>query len=150
VASRPDSQFLAVACALLLAPLAWAAPEADRGVYQGARVANFAPVGGTGERLSFWSGPQGTLIELAEGQSEPVRLRYLGRIKGGFALRRPDGAVLDVRPDGEGLRVRDRAGEHERIFKWLYEGPIGGRGTACMPCVPEEDAAAFVREHFMR
>jgi hypothetical protein len=140
---------LAAACALLLASPACAASQADRYIYQGARVANFAPVEGAGEQLSFWSGPQGTLIELAEGQSEPVRLRYLGRIEGGFALRRSDGAVLDVRPDGKDLRVRDRAGQHERIFKWRYEGPIGGRGTACIPCIPEEEAVAFVREHFM-
>jgi len=127
--------------------LATALLAAEANFYEAASVANFAAAG---DRLSFWSGPNGRRVEFTAGRAAPVQLEYAGGIHGGFALRCPDGAVLDVVPAGQVLQVRDRAGKYRRTFAWRYEGPIDGRGTACTPCVPQSAAVDFVREHFMQ
>ena len=52
-------------------------------------------------------------------------------------------------PQGDTLRVRDRKGSYDKVFEWKYEGPVDGGGTFCTPCVEENDAADFVRRHFL-
>lgn len=127
-------------------------------VHQDAKVANFAIPGhdysSPGfESLSFWSGPRGQVVDYEYGANHKrVRLRTLGSSAGGkgFAVRFPNGFVLDVVPQDKGLQVSDRAGKYSKTFEWQYEGPVDGRGTFCQPCVDEPDAIGFVREHFMK
>lgn len=127
-------------------------------VHDGAKVANFSvpgqPPGGAGfEKLSFWSGPRGNAVEYAYGSDgKLVRLRLLGRDSSGrsFAVRFPNGLVLDIAADGDELLVSDRSGRYRKRFAWHYEGPIDGRGTFCAACVPEPLAVPLVRENFMQ
>jgi hypothetical protein len=126
--------------------------------YEGARVANFSVVdhGNAApefERLSFWSGPHGKIVDYVRGYGgKPIRLKPIGPNADGlsFAIRLPNGLILDVEPRGGGLLVRDRLGRYRNEFVWQYEGPVDGRGTFCTPCVGQKDAVAFVREHFLR
>lgn len=125
-------------------------------VYQGAHVANFAVAGQADgapdfETLSFWSGPGGEAIDYGWGSDgRQVRLQRLAGTSGGhgFAVRFPNGLILDIAIDGKALLVSDRSGSYRKRFVWRYEGPVDGRGTFCEPCVPEPLAIPFVRENF--
>ena len=126
-------------------------------VYTDGKVANFALPGhdysSAGfESLSFWSGPNGKVINYEYGlKHDRVRLRDIGPGSDGqgFAVRFPNGLVLDIVPKGDALQVSDRKGNYSKTFQWQYDGPIDGRGTFCTPCVEEADAIDFVRKHFM-
>jgi hypothetical protein len=126
-------------------------------VYVDGKVANFALPGHNYsspgfESLSFWSGPNGKAINYEYGTDHKrVRLRAIGPGTDGqgFAVRFPNGLVLDVVPQGTALQVSDRSGNYSKTFEWKYEGPVDGRGTFCTPCVEEADAIGFVRKHFM-
>lgn len=147
----------AIALLLAVAGAAFAQAAPD-GVYRDAKVANFA-LPGQGydspgfESLSFWSGPNGKAIDYEYGADQKrVRLRAIGPGAGGdgFAVRFPNGLVLDVVPQDKSLRVSDRRGGYSKTFEWKYEGPVDGRGTFCTPCVEEADAIGFVRENFAK
>jgi len=146
------------AIALLLAVAGAAFAQAAPGnVYHDGKVANFSLPGQTYsspdfEHFSFWSGPNGKAIDYEYGPGpKRVRLRLAGPAAGGdgFAVRFPNGLVLDVVPQGKTLKVSDRDGRYSKTFEWMYEGPVNGRGTFCTPCVEEGDAVGFVRKHFM-
>src|SRR3546814_11784915 len=79
-----------------------------------------------------------------------VRLRAIGPDGNdeGFAVRFPNGLVLDVVPQGTALHVSDRSGKYSTTFEWQYEGPVDGRGTFCTPCVEGADAIGYVRRNF--
>src|SRR3546814_1407936 len=89
-------------------------------VYFDGKVANFALPGhdysSPGfESLSFWSGPHGKAIDYEYGADQKrVRLRAIGPDGNdeGFAVRFPNGLVLDVVPQGTALHVSDRSEEH--------------------------------------
>lgn len=147
----------AIALLLAIAGAAFAQSAPDS-IYKDAKVANFA-LPGHGydspgfESLSFWNGPNGKAINYEYGANhKQVRLRPVGPAAGGggFAVRFPNGLVLDVVPQGKALQVSGRGGSYSKTFEWKYEGPVDGRGTFCAPCVEEADAIAFVREHFMQ
>ncbi len=146
-----------MAAALAIAGIAFAQDKGSN-VYAGAKVANFALPGHDDsspgfESLSFWSGPHGKAIDYDYGADHKrVRLRAIGPSADGqgFAVRFPNGLVLDVVPQDTALRVSDRNGSYARTFEWKYEGPVDGRGTFCQPCVDEPDAIGFVRTHFMQ
>lgn len=132
--------------------------QAGNAVHDGAMVANFAAVVETGdepgfEQLSFWSGPGGQQVDYFYGADHKrVRLHALGHNAAhrSFAIRFPNGLVLDVAPRKDALLVSDRSGKYRRRFVWLYEGPRDGRGTYCAACVPQGLAISFVRENFMQ
>jgi hypothetical protein len=151
---------IAICMAAGLLAVAGIAPAQDDGsrVYEDARVANFAVPGhdysSPGfESLSFWSGPHGQIVDYEYGtEHKRVRLHELGPVAGGkgFAVRFPNGFVLDLVPQGDALQVSDRAGKYSKTFEWKYEGPVDGRGTFCQPCVEKPEAMGFVRDHFMK
>jgi len=154
IATRTIAALLAIAISGV-AP----AQDAPGNAYRDAKVANFA-LPGHGhaspgyESFSFWSGPQGEFIDYDYNQGaehRQVRVRAAGpSVDGdGFAVRFPNGLVLDIVPRGAALRVSDRRGHYGKTFEWRYEGPVDGRGTFCTPCVDEADAIGFVRRHFM-
>jgi hypothetical protein len=147
----------AIALLLAVAGASFAQAATD-GVYRDAKVANFALPGQAYdspgfESLSFWSGPNGKAIDYEYGADQKrVRLRAIGPAAGGdgFAVRFPNGLVLDVVPQGKVLQVSDRKGGYSKTFEWRYEGPVDGRGTFCTPCVEEADAIGFVRGNFAK
>ena len=147
------------ACAVaLLLPIAGANATGPSATGADAKVANFSLPGidrgsPAFERLAFWSGPRGNVVQYGYGADDRVvQLQPLGvaRSGNGFAVRFPNGLVLDVVPRGDALLVSDRAGGYRKTFQWQYEGPVDGRGTFCAPCVDENQALDFVREHFMK
>src|SRR3546814_6104605 len=81
-----------------------------------------------------------------------VRLRAIGPDGSdeGFAVRFPNGLVLDIVPQGTALQVSDRSGNYSKTFEWQYAGPVDGRGTFCTPCVEKADAIGFVRRNFIK
>src|SRR3546814_737111 len=91
-------------------------------VYVDGKVANFALPGpdysSPGfESLSFWSGPHGKAIDYEYGADQKrVRLRAIGPDGNdeGFAVRFPNGLVLDVVPQGTALPVSDRSGQYSQ------------------------------------
>lgn len=149
IAACAAALLLSIADANAAGPSATAGPDA--------KVANFSLPGidrgsPAFERLAFWSGPRGNAVQYGYGADERVvQLQPLGpsRSSNGFAVRFPNGLVLDVVPRGDALLVSDRAGGYRKTFEWQYEGPVDGRGTFCAPCVDEDDAVEFVRERFM-
>lgn len=156
--SRSLIRSTVIACAWLAALPAASAAGPDTAYYQRAQVANYAvrdePFPSAAyEELRLWADEAGaTRVRYAWGtQAREVPLKVLGRGAdgAGFALGFPNGLVLDVVPQGDALRVRDRQGGYDKVFEWKYEGPVDGRGTFCTPCVEEADAAAFVRRHYI-
>src|SRR3546814_10437131 len=92
--------------------------------------------------MSVWSGPHGKAIDYEYGADQKrVRLRAIGPDGSdeGFAVRFPNGLVLDIVPQGTALQVSDRSGNYSKTFEWQYEGPVDGRGTFCTPCVEKAD-----------
>jgi len=146
-----------IALLLAVAGVAFAQAPSDS-IHRDAKVANFSLPGHDHdspgfESLSFWSGPNGKAVDYAYGADHTrVRLRPVGPAESGdgFAVRFPNGLVLDVVPQGKVLQVSDRGGSYSKTFEWKYEGPVDGRGTFCAPCVEEGEAIGFVREHFMK
>ncbi len=145
----------AAVLALASATPAGQAGDADAAFFQRARVAQYAVQGaqapGPGhEALGFWADAAGaTRVRYAWGaQPREIPLAVTDAGDGDFALRFPNGLVLDVTVQDDALRVRDRSGGYDKRFEWKYEGPVAGRGTACGACVDEPDAADFVRRHF--
>jgi len=154
---RTAAAALAVAIALVSAR-AVIAQQPDRDFHRRAQVANYAvrgvaPADPAYEQLSFWADADGATRVLYRwgGTDRKLVLQPLGASMqaGGFALRFPNGLVLDVVPEGDTLRVRDRKGGYDKVFAWKYEGPVDGHGTFCTPCVDEAEAGAFVRDHFI-
>ena len=82
-----------------------------------------------------------------------VELRYLGPRPGdrpGFAVAFPNRPELEIRILGDTLRARSADGRYDKTFRWRYEGPVDGRGTACTQCLDEDRAGAFLAERFAR
>lgn len=157
-AASPTMVRAVMALALGLIATAAAAAGPDTAFYQRARVANYAVQGAQTpgpdyEELRLWADQDGqTRVHYAWGpEAKELTLALAGRSGEGegFALRFPNGLVLDVVPQGDALRVRDRSGGYDKRFEWKYEGPVDGRGTACSACVDEADAPGFVRRHFI-
>lgn len=131
----------------------------DAAFFRDAKVANFAVQGEAFpspkfERLALWADAGGkTYVVYGYGSRDTeVVLQAAGRSAdgGAFALRFPNGHVLDVAPRGDALQVTDRKGRYDKRFAWQYEGPVDGRGTFCAQCVEEKGAAAFVRDRFLK
>ena len=125
--------------------------------FQQAKVANFSiPVTDAAspgfESFAFWSDGSQSHVRYQWGNDgSELALTLLGPSSDGsrFGVSFPNGLVLDIAPTDKGLRVRDRKGRYDKTFGWQYEGPVDGRGTFCAQCVDEQDATAFVREHFL-
>ncbi len=156
---RMAAALLAPVLALAFAPGARSATPQDTAdaFYRQAHVANYVARGAQApgpdyEQLAFWADARGQRrVRYAWGQApRSVELEVLpGRPgSGGFALRFPNGLVLEAMLQGQSLRLRDRGG-YDRVFEWQYQGPVDGRGTFCSACVDQADAAAFVRRHFI-
>lgn len=155
---RLAAALLVPALILAFAPGAGAATRADpaEAFYRQAQVANYVARGAQTpgpdyEQLAFWADAQGQRrVRYAWGEApRSVELAVLPGRPGGFALRFPNGLVLEAVPQGESLRLRDGSGRYDKLFEWQYQGPVAGRGTFCAACVEQAEAATFVRRHFI-
>ena len=157
---HPAAALLLPALILAFAPAADAAarPDPAEAFYRQAQVANYVARGAQApgpdyEQLAFWADARGQRrVRYAWGEApRSVELAVLPGRTGddGFALRFPNGLVLEAIPQGESLRLRDGSGGYDKLFEWQYQGPVDGRGTFCAACVERADAAAFVRRHFI-
>ncbi len=114
------------------------------------KVANYS-IGKIGqnsyEHFSFWTneGEKDEIIYSYGKNSKEYKLEYLGAktIQGrkGFEVKFPNGLILFAIPTGNNVRVINPRGKYNKVFKWEYEGPVDGRGTACTVCAEDETAA---------
>ena len=66
-----------------------------------------------------------------------------------FKVKFLTGRTLHVVPQGLTLRVTDDA-KYSKVFRWQYEGPVEGRGTACVPCAADaREAMQLIKAHFL-
>lgn len=99
------------------------------------------------EKFEFWTkaGEHSEISYSYGKESRKVALLYLGkdRINGVscFKVRFLNGYVLYIIPSVLRLKVTDSLGKYNKIFSWLYEGPVDGIGTHCDVCAENENDA---------
>lgn len=124
------------------------------------RVANFS-TGRAGsasfEQFGFWvkEGRRAEIDYVYGADRRESQVTWVGaeRWKGSraFKVKFANGRELYIIPQGERLRVVDASGKYAKVFRWMYEGPVNGRGTFCQPCAEgSAEAAALVRDNFMQ
>ncbi len=108
------------------------------------------------EHFSFWvsSGKRSRITYSYRNQDKNIELTYLGvaDINGqkGFKVQFPNKLILFVTPNGDVLKVTDENGKYTKYFRWEYEGPVNGIGTACGMCVGEDkEAIKFIKKYFL-
>lgn len=125
------------------------------------RVANFS-TGKEGtksyEHLSFYVADGARAdITYAYGKAgrggEEIKLDYLGRdtLDGAaaFKIGFPNNQILYVIPQKTYLKIVDGKGKYNKIFRWQYEGPVGGRGTWCDSCTQNgKESIALIKKYF--
>ncbi|MGA9997387.1 MAG: hypothetical protein WBP93_18355 [Pyrinomonadaceae bacterium] len=105
------------------------------------------------EYISF--SDQGEIIYSYINEEKNIKLDYLGSStwKGSraFKVQFPNGIILNVIPIGLNLKVVGDDGKYLKIFRWHYEGPVNGIGTACMVCADDEkEAMRIIKKNFMK
>src|SRR5215204_2429171 len=122
------------------------------------RVANYS-TGRAGtarfESFGFWvrDGQPAAITYTFGSPAEVIELKYAGaeswRKAPAFKVQFVTGRTLYVIPQWLTLRVTDGA-KYSRVFRWQYEGPRNGRGTACVPCAADErEAMQLIKAHFL-
>ena len=46
--------------------------------------------------------------------------------------------ILYAYQEKDKLRIKNLSGKYNKLFSWLYEGPVNGIGTFCEPCTANE------------
>lgn len=124
-------------------------------IAQDQRFANYS-VGKYGtkdfEYISF--SDQGGITYSYINEEKEIKLDYLGPStwKGAraFKVQFPNGIILNVIPMGLNLKVVGEDGKYLKIFRWHYEGPVNGIGTACTVCADDEkEAMRIIKKRFM-
>lgn len=150
--------FIAGLLATCPVAVAIAADAGNTNVDEGGKVANYSLLqfeygSPKFESLALWTGKDGTTrVDYSYGaDASEVHLQQAGHTADGtgFTVRFANGYTLDVTPQGKQLLVTDRDGRYRKTFDWMYEGPVDGRGTFCTPCIDEDQAPTFVRQHFL-
>jgi len=107
------------------------------------------------EALGFWvrNGEPTGITYTFGSPAEVAELKYAGpegwRKSPAFKVQFLTGRTLYVVPQGLTLRVTDGA-RYSKVFRWQYEGPVDGRGTACMTCAADaREAMRLIKEHFI-
>lgn len=138
---------IAMAAAILLAMGVGAASAAPR-------VANYStgtPGTASFEQLSFWvSADNRTRVVYSYGVNRREQpLRQLPSPRGTLRVRFGNGATLRIRRSGQQIRVVGIRFPYDKAFRWHYEGPVNGVGTACTVCVARARAMGFVQTRFL-
>lgn len=144
---------------LPLASLLLALPAAAY-VQQPNQVANYyAGTPGTSsyQHFSFWSheGRRYNLQYSRDSTRTDITARYVGpaQVAGapGFRVSLANGQLRYVVPADSVLLVRATPTGPATTFRWEYQGPVNGVGTACSVCAPNAGAAMrLVRRYFVR
>ena len=107
------------------------------------------------EHFSFWTdaGKHAKITYSYGKHAKESELEYLEAktIQGrkGFEVKFPNGLILFIIPTGNNLRVINPVGSYNKIFKWQYEGPVNGVGTACEACAENEtEAMVLIRNGY--
>ena len=122
------------------------------------RVANYSTgrAGTAGfEAFRFWvrDGQPAAVTYISGSPAEVIELKYAGpeawRKSPAFKVQFLTGRTLYVVPQWLTLRVTDGA-KYSKVFRWQYEGPVNGRGTACAPCANDaREAMQLIKAHFL-
>jgi hypothetical protein len=126
--------------------------------YAQPQVANFS-TGKVGtksyEHFSFWvdDGVRGDITYSYGKSRREIRLNYAGRdtLNGiaVFKIEFPNNEVFYVISQRTYLKIVNKKGNYNKIFRWEYEGPINGIGTFCEPCTGNgKESVALIRKYF--
>ncbi|MBA4853803.1 hypothetical protein [Emticicia sp. BO119] len=133
-------------------------------ITHGQRVANFAYKKFNAkdfETYAFWVnanqvGDVNYSYKTPEGDIKSMKLKYEGvdMLNGekAFKLLFPNNLLLYVIPrKNNTLRVVSLDGKYSKIFHWLYEGPIEGRGTFCEACTENaSEATKMLKMYYLK
>ena len=90
------------------------------------------------------------------GEFQNLTLKYigLGILNGekGFKVRFPNNLELYIIPkESNLLKIAKLDGSYSKEFRWLYEGPVDGKGTFCEPCAEnEQEALRIVKMYYSK
>ncbi|MBD3750309.1 MAG: hypothetical protein IE931_12520 [Sphingobacteriales bacterium] len=109
------------------------------------------------EEFSFWIDDKNQpVINYYYGkEAKKVKVEYLGKSKIGtvvcFKMILNDKVNLYVSQENDKLRIKDLSGKYDKLFNWLYEGPVNGVGTYCEPCTQDEkESKSFISKYFLK
>ncbi len=91
-----------------------------------------------------------------EGDIKSMKLQYEGvdMLNGekAFKVLFPNNLRLYVIPKKNNtLKIASLDGKYSKTFRWLYEGPVEGRGTFCEACAENAtEAARLLREYYLK
>lgn len=107
------------------------------------------------EEFSFWiTDKNEPVINYYYGKdAKEVKVKYLGKSKIGnvfcFKMILNDKLTLYVSQEKDKLRVKDLSGKYDKLFNWMYEGPVNGIGTYCEPCThDEQESKRFLSKYY--
>jgi hypothetical protein len=130
----------------------------------GQRVANFSYKNFTAkdfEAYGFWVnanqvGDINYSYKTPEGDIKSMKLQYEGvdTLNGekAFKVLFPNNLRLYIIPKKNNtLKIASLDGKYSKTFRWLYEGPVEGRGTFCEACAENAaEAAKLLREYYLK
>lgn len=130
----------------------------------GQRVANFAYKTFNAEDFEaygFWVtgnevGDINYSYKTPEGDIKTMKLQYEGTemLSGekAFKVLFPNNLRLYVVPRiNNTLKVASLDGTYSKVFRWLYEGPVEGRGTFCEVCAGNaQEATKLLRTYYLK
>jgi len=130
----------------------------------GQRVANFSYKTFNAEDFEaygFWVtgneiGDINYSYKTPEGDIKTMKLQYEGTdMLGGekaFKVLFPNNLLLYVVPrTNNTLKIASLDGAYSKTFRWLYEGPVKGRGTFCEVCAGDAaEATKLLRVHYLK
>jgi hypothetical protein len=122
------------------------------------QVANFS-TGKVGtksyENFSFGveDGVRGNITYTYGRNRHEIKLNYAGRdtLNGiaVFKVEFPNNEVFYVIPQRTYLKIVNKKGTYNKVFRWSYEGPVNGIGTFCEPCTQDgKESVALIRKYF--
>jgi hypothetical protein len=107
------------------------------------------------ERFSFWveNGVRSDITYSYGKSARKIKLNYAGRdtLNGiaVFKVEFPNNEVLYVIPQKTYLKIVNKKGTYNKIFRWEYEGPVNGIGTWCEGCTEDDkESVALIRKYF--
>jgi hypothetical protein len=145
----------AATAALLSAPMPALAAPGEVATTHGMRVAQFAAAermdgGHAPDTLSFRVAADGQSIRYLPRSGAPISLRVIDRTAEALRVRAPDDAIWRIDIHDGAVRVADPAHERPRIFFWHGRQESVASEALQADWVPELEAIAFVRNHFLR
>lgn len=109
------------------------------------------------ENFSFWiTDKNKPVIHYSYGKDDKeAKVEYLGKSKIGntpcFKMLLNKTMILYAYQEKDKLRIKDLSGKYNKLFSWLYEGPVNGIGTFCEPCTADEkESKDFIDKFYLK